>query len=1064
MPRSTQGFFGRDETDTSAQTSESPPEPLSGVEESFGLGQLGPSVELNPGTDLGGVTIVRLIAEGGMGRVYEGLQHAPSRTVAVKVMRDGLGSTALVRRFEFEAEVLARLRHPQIAQIHTFGTFEGAAGPVPFFVMEYVAEAVPVTAFATARQLDARGRVALFRRVCVAMAHAHEKGVVHRDLKPGNVLVDQDGELKVIDFGVALSTAAGLGSRTMATGAGDLVGTLRYMSPEQLGIDDAVVDARTDVYALGLMLFELLTGELPYELRGRSPVEAACLLASRSDAPLRDWARRFRGAGIGAADAAQLAVIVGTCLEPRAEDRYRGAGHLEADLGRWLAGEAILARPPTLVASLRRLARKHRAAALAAAGVFAALLVAVAGVSWFSVSAELQRREAILARQAADERAIEARGQLSRATLMLASEARDRGNIAEARRRLGQVRELGDAAGSGHPIEVDCLSASLDDAIAVLEAGTPAARAVAWSPRGERLAVASADHAIRLWTRHDVAAPWATAAAVTLTGHTGPVWALAFAPDGDSLASAAADGSVRIWDVASGVERQRLTDHGGAVYGVQFSRDGSLLVSASEDRTVRLHDTSTWSERKVLRGHDGTVFTACLTADGMSVASGSRDCTARLWRVEEGSVAKVFAGHTGGVLDVAISADGALVATGSDDATARVWDRATGRELAVLRHPTRVNAVAFIGVDRVATASADGLVRCWDARAGSEADVYRGHEAAVWSLETAGAGPLAASCAGDGTVRLWDLGRDAAALVRGPERMLTVAISAAGTCLAVGDSAATVRVLDATTLLERGRLSAGTGRVGSVAFSPDGALIAAACEDGAIRTWRTASLEAEEPIRLHERRAYAVAFAPDGERMITASEDRTARIVDRTANEEPLVLKHPGRVFCGAFAPHGEVVATACEDRCGRLWNATTGEMLALLGGHDGPVNWVAFSADGTSVATASSDGSVRTWDTQHGTARAVMRGPARQVWKVAFTPDGTRLAAAAADGTVQLWDAASGAPLCMLRGHRDQIWGLAFAPAGDAIATASWDGTARLWGVSTAEIAARRARAARGP
>ncbi|NBW85589.1 MAG: serine/threonine protein kinase, partial [Planctomycetia bacterium] len=398
--------------------------------------------------------------------------------------------------------VLARLRHPHIAQIHTFGTFTTAGGTGPFFVMEFVPDAQSITAFAASRGLGNRDRVAVFRRVCGAVAHGHRMGVVHRDLKPGNILVDRDGDPKVIDFGVARLTDGERAAATAATGAGDLVGTLRYMSPEQLGIDDAVVDARTDVYALGLVLHELLAGELPYDLRGKTPVEAACLLAARTVPPLREMCGRFRSSGASAQDAEQLAVMVGKCLAPQPASRYADAGSLEADLGRWLDGEPVMARPPTLAESLVRFARKHRAASLAACTAAAALLAAVVGISWFSLRAELRRREAVAAWRAADELTADARRQLYTASLMLSTEARDRGNVNEARRLLQKAVDLRDAAGPRRGIELDCLAASLDDAIAVIDPASGRPRV----PVPVRVFVA-AMAARRLGARHRLRGP-----------------------------------------------------------------------------------------------------------------------------------------------------------------------------------------------------------------------------------------------------------------------------------------------------------------------------------------------------------------------------------------------------------------------------------------------------------------------------------------------------------------------------------------------------------------------------
>ncbi|NDC55074.1 MAG: serine/threonine protein kinase, partial [Planctomycetia bacterium] len=235
--------------------------PLSGSSESFGLGFEAP-LELAPGTDLGGVTIVRLLGEGGMGRVYEARQAAPDRLVAVKVLRDVLATPAQVARFRHEAEVLGRLRHPDIAQIHLAGAHRAGEAAVPFLVMELVAEAQPITLHVRRRGLDVRERVGLFARVCDAVAHAHRAGVIHRDLKPPNILVDDRGEPKVIDFGVARSTTADGGGAGPRTLAGQLVGTLLYMSPEQRAGRVDETDARSDVYALGVVLHELL-GDRP---------------------------------------------------------------------------------------------------------------------------------------------------------------------------------------------------------------------------------------------------------------------------------------------------------------------------------------------------------------------------------------------------------------------------------------------------------------------------------------------------------------------------------------------------------------------------------------------------------------------------------------------------------------------------------------------------------------------------------------------------------------------------------------------------------------------------------
>ena len=452
---------------------------LTGMSASFGLAggawAQWQEDDFEPGTDLGGVVIGRLIARGGMGSVYEARQVAPERAVAVKVVRDGRFGPGGLRRFADEARVLARLRHPHIAQIHACGTFQTPRGGLPFIVMELVDGARTITEHVAATPAPLRDRVRLFRDVAAAVAHGHRKGVIHRDLKPGNILVDAAGMPKVIDFGVARTLDADATGAERMTGSGDVVGTLRYMSPEQLGADVDEVDARTDVYALGLVLHELLTGRLPYELRGASPVEAARILDGLTAPPTTELTRVVGEAGRLRSDEARaLAAIVAKCLEPRAADRYATAVEVEAELGRWLEGEPVLARPLTAVESLTRLARKHRVAAAAGGGMLVSLLLAIAGITWFSLRAEGQRRQAVAAealaesrREEADRRTADARGQLYRSTVLLAAEARDRDNLAEATRLLGSARQLVDAAGPGHPLELDCLAASLDESIAV---------------------------------------------------------------------------------------------------------------------------------------------------------------------------------------------------------------------------------------------------------------------------------------------------------------------------------------------------------------------------------------------------------------------------------------------------------------------------------------------------------------------------------------------------------------------------------------------------------------------
>ena len=394
-------FDTSDSDDHSASDTGSSEHGLAGCDEPFGFGRTPPRADWLVGTELGGVTLRRVLGDGGMGRVYEGLQHQPRRAVAVKVMRPGLVSAGMRRRFEHEARLVGRLSHPGIAQVHTVGmqTIDGA--DVPYFVMELVPDAAPLTDYAAARALPPREKVALFRKVCAAVAYGHHRGVIHRDLKPGNILVGPAGEPKVIDFGVARSTDADVALTTMHTDVGHLVGTLQYMSPEQFDADPDDIDTRADVYALGVVLYELLTGKLPYDM-GKKPVfEAARLVRECDPAPLSSFNRTLRG---------DLDTIAAKCLEKERSRRYSSAAELEADLGRYLAGEPIAAAPPSLLSALTRLGRRHRTAFTAAATALAALVAMTAGIGVFAVRAQRERAEALAARDhAAAQEAVAAR-------------------------------------------------------------------------------------------------------------------------------------------------------------------------------------------------------------------------------------------------------------------------------------------------------------------------------------------------------------------------------------------------------------------------------------------------------------------------------------------------------------------------------------------------------------------------------------------------------------------------------------------------------------------------------
>ena len=340
-----------------------------------------------PGRDLAGrmigpFKVTRLIGSGGMGQVYEAVQEHPRRTVAIKLLRKSIDSEKTRARFHYEVQTLGRLQHPGIARVYDAGVFEEDGIEQPYFAMEYVPNAKELDRYVRDKDLSIDARLKLFADVCDAVAHGHERGIIHRDLKPGNVLVDGRGQIKIIDFGVAKATDSDVTMTAARTAVGQIIGTLQYMSPEQCAADPNDIDIRSDVYSLGVVLYELLSGKMPYDLEGTAIHAAIQVVQEREPTSLSSATTMI---------SPDIEVITHKALEKERVRRYRSAGDLGDDVRRYLADEPITARPPSFSEHVRRYARKNKVTAVATAAVAAVVVVSAVAIVVFALEASRQR-------------------------------------------------------------------------------------------------------------------------------------------------------------------------------------------------------------------------------------------------------------------------------------------------------------------------------------------------------------------------------------------------------------------------------------------------------------------------------------------------------------------------------------------------------------------------------------------------------------------------------------------------------------------------------------------------
>ncbi len=996
------------------------------------------------GRRIGGYEIVGLLGRGGVGLVFEALQDRPRRTVALKILRPEVADAAVRRRFEVEAELLGALRHEGIARVHAAGTVETDLGPQSFLAMERV-EGRPLLDHARAHGLGTREKVALIERTCAAVQHAHERGVVHRDLKPGNVLVEASGQPKVLDFGVARAVGADLDVGTVVTAAGQILGTVAYMSPEQARGESERVDVRADVHALGVMLYELLADRLPLPVSGKPLAEAIRCLSEDDPTPLSEAAPGVPG---------DLATVVGKAIERDAARRYASVADLAEDLRRFLRDEPVRARPPSTLYQLRKLTRRHRGLFAGLALVFLLLAAGVVTATLGQLREQRLRLWAERSRGEAERALALSDFDAYAANLAVAEAALAAADVVSARRRLGEDRP------GPRGWEWTHLRRRLDRSEVLVDNGT-GIESMGLTADGAIAVTGGTDRSVRAWRLADGELLWERE-----LGRSFTVRGLAVDPRGEVVAAARGSwfagrggyGPIELLDLADGSPRGRLEGHGDVVQALAFHPARPLLVSASSDGTVRLWDVPAAQPLGILADHALDAYDVAFSPDGRLLASVGWDGRVHVIDVGSWRVARTFdAGER--IVCVGWSPDAERIACGTWNGRLVVFDRASGaRTFLEDRHAKPAHAVVFSADGRtLLSGGADDVLQLHDLPRGTTRATFLGSTGVVTEILYEQPAGTVLSAGLDGRVRRWSARtQDVPVLATHEAWVYAVSLGADGRTLAsAGPTAkgapgwAHVQLVDLETGAPGVRIAVeGESTVWSCEAAPDSArLVTAGTDTGAV-VWDAAT--GERLVELpHEAALRRAVFDPTGRRVATSSHDRTVRVWDSRTGElvlPPLVWEGR-RPFGLRFSPDGARLAATYYGGGVALWDARDGALLAgRTGPHVADVYVARFAPDGRTLVTAGKDRRVQRWDGE----TLLPQGPTLHctalVHDAAFLPDGSRLFVGTEAGLLHVFETEGWREVLTLHGHQAAVRAIAVDARGRFVYTGGADGAVRAW------------------
>ncbi len=1053
------------------------------------------------GQKIGRFHIEDLIATGGMGTVYLARQSSPERKVALKVMHSGLLSRSAARRFEYESQTLASLAHPNIAQVyeagvHTFGKSTDRSGfTLPYFAMEYIPDARSITSFAAERSLTIAEKLQLFGQVCDAVHHGHQRGFIHRDLKPSNILVDKEGRVKIIDFGVARSTNTDIAATTLRTNVGELVGTLQYMSPEQCDGETTKLDIRSDVYTLGIVLYELLTEKLPYDV-GSTVYQATQAIKERAIPRLSSVNPKL---------SRDLDTVVGKALEKNKVHRYQSAVELAEDLRRVVKKEPITARPQSATYVLGKYIRRHpwqSMTALVSLALVAALVIFYSkqmgvaqqqklteiskyGAAMGQADAALQLNEAASAKRILDETDVALRGWefehlMSRVDQSIIT-------IGEAESDNKDIDDIALSPDERHVVvcrpfcNSQCIYDTNDGSLVQKLDVKGEARAAAFGDKGKQLAIMSYVRekdcfCISLWARSDantyeLAKEW--------FDNTKSAASLVFHPEQPILVCGTNKGLI-FWDTsraepADTAYRTSVDDISLEGWGctILFNATGDIIAVGKEECSVVL----LWDYNQLLTGkseqplaildaHTYHTYDFSFSPDGKLFATASMDKTICIWSLK--SILKsrhnekvfrsikpneIFHGHLRGVRAVAFSADGKQLMSGGGDRAIYVWEiepttrsvERPGRYQKTLRgHGEAILKIIALKDGRILSASEDGTLKVWNPNADDVA-VLAGHKSSVCKVEFDSTGQCLISIGGQRRIFIWKIRQGK-------------------------------WILDTASALTLG------GAIGAKWWqNGDLSTLAVASDNGTVSIWQNESTKPFKRTWVYDTTGIGIyamkALAVDNrkKRMAVGYNDGSIRVWNIAKLDNPqleyTVAGHTTPVNALVFLDdEGKWLASGSGGELGsggdqtiRIWNYTANEPRTVYSKKlAGTVLALVRNPDRTRLAAGCMDGTIQVFDIKETEKSCrlefiqTLRGHTGAVTSLTYHPTEPRLVSGSQDRMIKVWDTNTGVEVATLTGHMGTVWNLAFDPAGKRLASASqgWLGTdnvAYVWDTTSA-------------